>query len=181
MSKMKLKTVALISVCLLFAQSTVVAQFDPALKTALDTVTGQRDRTTRLISDSRQRARSIENNAFPGRLPSSVPEFPFCQDVSSGRFDDMRVAYNNVLDSIRNGSATENTVRSSARTSVTINNSLIDSARKCLVRNSIMDFTEASIADAWMKIFTSFQGMNENDKKKLSKHLDKKVRWKTTR
>lgn len=181
MSKMKMKLVSLIFITLLFSPHTVVAEFDPTLKAALATVIGQRDRTMNLVSDSHARARQIERDAFPGRLPQQVPEYGFCHDAASGRFDDMKVTYNRIIDSIRNGTATESTIRANAHGSVTINNAFVDTARKCLLRNSLIDFNQTTIVEAWMKISTSYQRMNEKERKKLSKHLDKKVRWKTTR
>lgn len=181
MSKMKMKLVSLLFITLLFSPHTVMAEFDPTLKAALATVIGQRDMTMNLVFDSHARARQIERDAFPGRLPQQVPEYGFCQNAASGRFDDMKVTYNRIIESIRNGTATESTIRTNTHDSVTINNALIDAARKCLLRNSLIDLNQTTIEEAWMKIFTSYKSMNEKERKKLSKHLEKKVRWKTTR
>ena len=144
-----------IFITLLFSPHTVMAEFEPNLKAALATVIEQRDRTMNLVSDSHARARQIERDAFPGRLPQQVPEYDFCHAAASGRFDDMKVTYNRIFDSIRNGTATESTIRANAHDSVNINNAFIDAARKCLLRSSLIDFNQTTIAEAWMKIFTS--------------------------
>ena len=157
----------------------VRADFDQPLKAALATVKGQRDTTMGLASDGRNRARSMENRSFPGQ--PTPPELPDCRAIASGEFEDMARTYNSVLDSIRDGSATEESIRSRTRTSVSINNSFIARARRCLSRNGLVDFSETTIGDAWIRIFNSFQAMSTNDKKKLSKELDKKIRWKSTR
>src|ERR1044072_8834843 len=98
MSKMKMKRVSLIFITLLFAHHTAMAEFEPNLKAALATVTEQRDRTMTLVFDSRARARRIESDSFPGHLPQQVPEYGFCIQAASGRYDDMRVTYNGILD-----------------------------------------------------------------------------------
>jgi hypothetical protein len=176
---------SILSCCLLMtlilSSAQVKADIDPMLKAELATVTNQRDRIMQLVFDARNRARRIENESFPGRLPDSVPEYRFCKDATSGRYDDMRVTYNRVLDSIRAGTATENGIRTDMRDSVSINNAFMNTARQCLSRNDLMDFSQAMITDAWLHILTSYQAMKDKDKKKLSKELDKKVRWKTTR
>jgi hypothetical protein len=105
-----------LSMAIIFSQQIARADFDPTLKAALATVTRQRDHTMSLASDARSRARRIENDSFPGRLPGSVPEYRYCQDAASGRFDDMRTTYNRVLDSIRAGTATESDIRTTLET-----------------------------------------------------------------
>lgn len=180
MWKLKTRLALVIFVTLLFSHHLVRADFDPALKAALATASAQRDTTMTLVFDARARARKIERDTFPGGLPSSVPEFGSCRDASSGRFDDMRVAYNRIIDSIISGTATEGSIRDDLHTSVRINNVFLGVARTCLKRNRLSDFGETTISEAWRKIFTSYQSMKVKDQKKLAKHLDKKVRWKST-
>ena len=180
MSNVKPCVIALLLIFVL-SQQTVRADFPPPVKAALATVSGEQSQTMELASEAHSRARSIENAAFPTTLPESVPEYHFCKEISLANFDDMRSGYNSILDSIRNGTATEDAIRSSTHESVFLNNAFIDSARKCLKRNDLEDFSESTIANAWIQILNSYKTMKDNDKKKLSKHLDKKLRWKTTR
>lgn len=151
-----------------------MADFDPTLTAALEAVTAQRDTMTMIIRQVRARTQVPRNVPFPD--PRRQPSPACSQALTPHTINDMMATFNRVLDSIRDGSATENSVKRTSGTSVQLANLILEPANVCLSeRRPPLD--EKLITAGWLQILSSFNGMSEKDKKKLSRHLDKKVRW----
>lgn len=151
-----------------------MANFDPALSAALDAVTTQRNRTNAILNDVAMRLRASQNDPLHRRHPQPPGECG--QALVPHGIRDMKAVFNRVLDAIRDGSATDDSVRGWSKTSVVIANSLLEPASVCLDLH-ITPLDESSITAGWLHILSSFNGMDDHDRKELSKHLDKNVRW----